>query len=127
MLITLKSPLCVTYCMALGLDCALTTLGFGSTLNKRQGCISDRANKGRDKKLNKEIFEGKWTQLKGSAREQWGKLTDNDVEEVKGNYEQFVGKVQERYGIAKEEAERQVDDWTASTQDRRREEEKRGQ
>ena len=69
--------------------------------------------------MNKDIFEGKWTQLKGSAREQWGKLTDNDVEEVKGNYEQFVGKVQERYGVAREEAEKQVDEWTASQEDRR--------
>lgn len=73
-------------------------------------------------KMNKDIFEGKWTQLKGSAREQWGKLTDNDVEEVKGNYEQFVGKLQERYGVAREEAERQVDEWTAATHERRREE-----
>ena len=54
--------------------------------------------------------EGKWTQLKGKAREQWG--TDDDLERAKGNREQLAGRIQERYGTAKEEAERQVDEWS---------------
>lgn len=68
--------------------------------------------------MNKDIFEGKWTQLKGSVREQWGKLTDDDLDQVQGNYEQFVGKVQERYGIARDEAEKQIDEWAENSKAR---------
>jgi uncharacterized protein YjbJ (UPF0337 family) len=49
--------------------------------------------------------------LKGSAREQWGKLTDDDLDKIEGKKDQLVGQVQERYGIAKEEAEKQVSEW----------------
>ena len=62
--------------------------------------------------MNWDQIKGKWTQLKGKAREQWGDLTDDDLERAKGNHEQLAGRVQERYGIAKEEAERQVDEWS---------------
>jgi uncharacterized protein YjbJ (UPF0337 family) len=56
-------------------------------------------------------IEGKWKQIKGDARIKWAKLTDDDVEEVKGNREKLAGKIQERYGVARSEAERQVDEW----------------
>ena len=62
--------------------------------------------------MNWDQIKGKWTQFKGKAREQWGDLTDDDLEKAKGNREQLAGRIQERYGIAKEEAERQVDDWS---------------
>lgn len=61
--------------------------------------------------MNWTQVEGKWDQLKGAAQKQWGKLTDDDFKQAKGNRDIMVGKVKERYGIAKEEAERQVDDW----------------
>lgn len=61
--------------------------------------------------MNRDTLEGQWTQLKGRVREQWGKLTDDDLDEVRGRAEQLIGKVQERYGIAKDEASRQVDRW----------------
>ena len=64
--------------------------------------------------MNSEQFTGKWNQLKGSVREKFGKLTDDDVAQVKGQYEQLVGRIQERYGIAKEAAVKQVDEWMAS-------------
>lgn len=54
---------------------------------------------------------GKWKQLKGQVRTQWGKLTDDDFEEIAGRREMLAGKLQERYGIAKEEANRQIDRW----------------
>lgn len=54
---------------------------------------------------------GKWKQFRGSVRERWGELTDDEIDQVEGRREQLVGKIQERYGIAKEEAERQVDEW----------------
>ncbi|ETX31002.1 CsbD family protein [Roseivivax isoporae] len=63
--------------------------------------------------MNWDQVEGKWDQLMGSAREQWGKLTDNDLQEAKGNREKMAGKLQERYGHTKEEAEREIDGWLA--------------
>ena len=63
--------------------------------------------------MNRDILEGQWTQLKGRARQQWGKLTDDDLDQIKGSTEQLIGKVQERYGIARDEAQRQVDRWVA--------------
>jgi len=53
-------------------------------------------------------FKGAWTQSKGEAKVQWGKLTDNDLEEVDGRREVLIGKLQTRYAISHEEAERQV-------------------
>ncbi|MGR3270082.1 CsbD family protein [Thalassococcus profundi] len=63
--------------------------------------------------MNWDTIEGKWTQLTGSVREQWGKLTDDDIAEAKGNRDQLIGKIQEKYGIAREEAEKEVDQWSA--------------
>ena len=61
--------------------------------------------------MNWDELEGKWKQVKGSVRSRWGKLTDDDVHLIGGKKDQLIGKVQERYGIQKDEAERQVDDW----------------
>ena len=61
--------------------------------------------------MNWDRIEGSWKQLRGAAREQWGKLTDDDLDKIAGKRDQLAGRVQERYGIAKDEAERQVDDW----------------
>lgn len=63
--------------------------------------------------MNWDQVEGNWKQLKGSAREQWGKLTNDDVDQAAGNREKLVGRVQERYGFAKEQAEREVDEFIA--------------
>ena len=63
--------------------------------------------------MNWDQIQGNWKQMKGSAREQWGKLTHDDLEQAQGNREQLVGKLQERYGWAKEEAEREVDQFAA--------------
>ncbi|TNJ43978.1 CsbD family protein [Phaeobacter sp. B1627] len=61
--------------------------------------------------MNWDIIEGKWKQLKGSALNQWGKLTEDEVDQVAGNRQKLVGLLQERYGMAKDEAERQIDDF----------------
>lgn len=58
--------------------------------------------------MNWDQAKGQWTQMKGAVRKQWGKLTDDDLDVIQGERERLVGKIQERYGIAKEEAERQV-------------------
>jgi uncharacterized protein YjbJ (UPF0337 family) len=61
--------------------------------------------------MNWDQVEGKWKQFKGSARETWGRLTDDDLEAIQGKRDKLIGQVQERYGIAKEEAEEQVSAW----------------
>ena len=61
--------------------------------------------------MNWDRIEGNWKQLKGNALENWGKLTNDDMDVVDGKRDQLVGKLQERYGFAKDEAERQVDDF----------------
>jgi uncharacterized protein YjbJ (UPF0337 family) len=61
--------------------------------------------------------EGNWKQLKGRAKQQWGKLTDDDLTASNGRRDELAGKVQERYGIAKDAARRQVDDWARSADD----------
>ena len=58
--------------------------------------------------MNKNTIEGKWDQLKGKVKQQWGKLTDDDLTYLEGNRDQLSGRIQERYGIAQDEAERQV-------------------
>jgi len=62
--------------------------------------------------MNWDQIEGKWKQFTGSARERWGKLTDDDVQVVIGLKDHLVGRIQERYGIAKAEAEKQADEWS---------------
>ncbi len=64
--------------------------------------------------MNWDQIKGKWHQLKGSARAKWGELTDDELEQLEGNREKMVGKIQEKYGVAREEAEQQVDDWLKS-------------
>lgn len=61
--------------------------------------------------MNKDILEGKWEQLKGKVKAKWGDLTDDDIAEVKGNSQYLAGKLQERYGRTKEEAEKEINDW----------------
>ena len=62
--------------------------------------------------MNWDQIEGKWKQSAGSARERWGKLTDNDWETIAGKKDQLVGRIQELYGVAKAEAEKQADEWS---------------
>jgi uncharacterized protein YjbJ (UPF0337 family) len=65
--------------------------------------------------MNEDTFKGQWMQLKGKIREQWGKLTDDDVDQIQGRSEQLIGKLQNRYGIARDEAQRQFDAWEQSS------------
>lgn len=61
--------------------------------------------------MNKDRIEGNWKQLKGKVRQQWGKLTDDDLDQIEGNYEILTGRLQEAYGLSKEEAEKRISDW----------------
>jgi uncharacterized protein YjbJ (UPF0337 family) len=59
--------------------------------------------------MNEDTLQGKWKQIVGQVQQQWGKLTNDDVDQINGNREQLEGKLQERYGIARDEAKRQVE------------------
>ncbi len=67
--------------------------------------------------MNWDRIEGNWKQIKGSVKEQWGKLTDDDLDVAAGKRDQLIGKLQNRYGVAKDEAERQIDDWVGKYKD----------
>jgi uncharacterized protein YjbJ (UPF0337 family) len=67
--------------------------------------------------MNWDRVEGNWKQLKGKVKEKWGKLTDDDINVIAGNRDQLSGKIQESYGITKDEAERQLDDWSRTMED----------
>jgi uncharacterized protein YjbJ (UPF0337 family) len=61
--------------------------------------------------MNWDRIEGNWQQLQGKIRQQWAKLTDDDVELVEGKRTELAGRIQQRYGVARDEAERQIDSW----------------
>ena len=63
--------------------------------------------------MNSDRMKGKWKQMAGSVKERWGKLTDDDITVINGQSEQLIGKIQERYGIARDVAQKQVDEWDA--------------
>ena len=70
--------------------------------------------------MNRDILKGKWTQLKGDVRNWWGKLTDDDVTQIQGDFEKMIGKLQERYGYTREQAERDLTDFVNAPEGRRR-------
>jgi len=74
--------------------------------------------------MNWDQVEGKWKQVKGQAKEKWGKLTDDDLNVIDGQRQQLIGRVQERYGIAKEAAEKQVDEFVKALKTEDKEERK---
>lgn len=61
--------------------------------------------------MNTDMFEGKWEKLKGNVQRQWGKLTDDDLDVIEGDTKILVGKLQERYGMTKEEAEKEIEQY----------------
>ena len=61
--------------------------------------------------MNKDTIEGNWKQLKGKVQQQWGKLTDDDYDVIAGRSTELAVRIQERYGVTREEAEKQVKDW----------------
>ena len=61
--------------------------------------------------MNWSRIEGNWNQLKGHVQEQWGRLTDDDLETIGGKREQLMGRIEEAYGVAKDEAEKQIRDF----------------
>jgi uncharacterized protein YjbJ (UPF0337 family) len=75
-----------------------------------EGNIDDRSNKGSDS-MGWDEIERSWHELRGEVKQQWSKLTDEDVELIKGKYAELLGLLQARYGHAKEQAEQEINDW----------------
>ena len=67
--------------------------------------------------MNKDVLEGKWKQLRGKVREEWGELTDDELDQIAGKRDQLVGKIQEKYGYTRDEAERRVDEFLDETEE----------
>jgi len=67
--------------------------------------------------MNWDRIQGNWKQLKGRIQEQWGKLSDDDIDVVAGRRQQLAGRIQERYGVHKDEAERQISAWERQATD----------
>jgi uncharacterized protein YjbJ (UPF0337 family) len=65
--------------------------------------------------MNEDTLKGNWLQVKGKIKEQWGKLTDDDLDVIAGKRDQLLGKIQERQGLAKDAAEKQLKDWEDRT------------
>jgi uncharacterized protein YjbJ (UPF0337 family) len=61
--------------------------------------------------MNKEILKGKWLHTRGDVRSWWGKMTDDDVDQIQGDLEKFLGKLHERYGYSREQAEKELNDF----------------
>jgi uncharacterized protein YjbJ (UPF0337 family) len=66
--------------------------------------------------MNWDQVEGQWKQMKGTLKQRWGKLTDDDLTTLSGKRDQLVGKIQERYGITREQAQKEADEWADAAQ-----------
>lgn len=67
--------------------------------------------------MNSDILAGKWKQLKGKVKEQWGELTDDDLDQMEGKADQLSGRLQEKYGYSKADADSEVDDFLRRNND----------
>jgi uncharacterized protein YjbJ (UPF0337 family) len=88
--------------------CAALSVGIAPMIVVNQASAQTTQS---DTKSMWEKIKGSWNQTKGAIKEQWGKLTDDDLLEIEGRRDQLVGKIQTRYGITKEQAEAQVSSW----------------
>ncbi len=70
--------------------------------------------------MNPEILKGRWNQLRGEIRTRWGKLTDDDLTQIQGHAEKMIGKLQERYGYKREQAEKEINDFLNASSGTRR-------
>jgi uncharacterized protein YjbJ (UPF0337 family) len=71
--------------------------------------------------MNKDLFEGKWHEYKGKIKEKWGKFTDNDLTQINGKREAFLGKLQTHYGYNKDKAEKELNDFEKTCCDKQSE------
>ncbi|XKH01248.1 CsbD family protein [Marinobacter nauticus] len=65
--------------------------------------------------MNKDTIEGNWKEFRGKVKEQWGKLSDDRLAEIDGKRDQLIGEIQQAYGVSRDEAEKQIEDFEKST------------
>jgi uncharacterized protein YjbJ (UPF0337 family) len=83
--------------------------------NGRNACVRpDKTKTQKESIMNWDRVEGDWKQIKGKVQQQWGKLTDDDLDVIEGKRTELAGRLQERYGYAQDEAEKQIDSWMKS-------------
>jgi uncharacterized protein YjbJ (UPF0337 family) len=82
-------------------------------MQRRIPACCGKITKAKENLMNWDQVKGNWRMFGGRVREQWGKLTDDDLERIRGDREQLLGKLQERYGYAKERAQAELDNWLA--------------
>ncbi len=70
--------------------------------------------------MNQDTFKGNWKQIKGRLKQQWGRLTDDDLTRVEGDRDVLIGKLQERYGLARDQAEKQLDSFLSADKGQQR-------
>lgn len=75
-----------------------------------------KKNRSIKNKMNKNVLEGKWKQLRGTIRERWGELTNDDLDQIAGNRDRLAGLLQEKYGYTQMEAERQIEEFLENTE-----------
>lgn len=100
--------------------CATLTVGIAPMVAQAQTATTSTTTSSSvspEVKTMWEKFKGSWQQTKGAVKEQWGKLTDDDLMQVQGRREVLVGKIQTRYGISHDQAEAQVSGWEAKHKD----------
>jgi uncharacterized protein YjbJ (UPF0337 family) len=68
--------------------------------------------------MNRDVLEGQWKQIKGKVKQQWGRLTDDELDQISGRYDELAGLIQERYGYSRDEAYNELDMWLTNV-DRR--------
>jgi len=88
----------------------------GGILQQNLGPVTAPASAKGKIEMNSEQFEGKWKQIQGQIRQKWGHLTDNDMQVIAGKRDALIGRVEERYGLAKEKATSEVDGFLKSLQ-----------
>ncbi len=67
--------------------------------------------------MNEDIIKGKWKEMKGKVKQQWGKFTDDDITEMQGSYDELSGKIQKKYGYQKDQAEKEINDFIDKNSD----------
>lgn len=70
--------------------------------------------------MNRDILEGKWKQLRGEVKMKWGELTDDELDQIEGSRDKLAGKLQEKYGYSRQEAEGEIDSFLKDTEDKLR-------
>jgi uncharacterized protein YjbJ (UPF0337 family) len=73
--------------------------------------VVNRKPLSKERTMDSNIFKGKWKQFRGEAKKQWGKISDDEMDQIEGDRDKLIGKLQEKYGYSKDQASSEVDNW----------------